>query len=65
MRWGVVGRCGDPITKPSHDFLQILAPGGAKRYKTGKEKPLEIISVPIVVVVVVNAVISDRLGGKW
>ena len=31
----------------------------------GNNKPWEINSTPIIIVVVVNAVILDRLGEKW
>ena len=64
LRGGDVNNSKNPLPQLSHDFPQRLMPGEAKRYKTRKEKPLEITSAPIIVVFVVNAVISDRLGEK-
>ena len=65
LRVGGVGRRGNPLPQLDHEFLWRLAPGGDSRYNTGKENPWEVTVAPIVVAIIVNNVIPDRMQDTW
>ena len=54
-----------PPPSTVNGFLLRLSPGGARRYKTGQEKPWEITAAPIVVAVIFDSVIPDSMGENW